>query len=112
MRLIDGNELIKKMQVRYAEIEKEYTYYDSYVQGYSAALDVIENAPAVEKQKGKRGWWAPIPESEISGWNPEFAGCDPMGSYVCSVCGTEAIYNCNDEWVLSKYCPHCGAKMG
>lgn len=55
------------MQARYAEIEKEYTYYDSYVQGYGEALDVIENAPTVEKQKGKRGCWAPIPEREISG---------------------------------------------
>ena len=32
IRLIDADELIKKMQARYAEIEKEYTYYDSYVQ--------------------------------------------------------------------------------
>lgn len=78
IRLIDADELIKKMQARYAEIEKEYTYYDSYVQGYGEALDVIENTPTVEKQKGKRGCWAPIPEREISGWNPEFAGCDPV----------------------------------
>lgn len=111
MRLIDADELIKKMQAWYEAVEKEYTCCDSYVQGYGAALDTVENAPTVSKQKGKRGWWAPIPESEISGWNPDFAGRDPVESYVCSVCGTEAIYNCNDEWVLSKYCPHCGAKM-
>lgn len=54
MRLIDADEVIKKMQARYAEIEKEYAYYDSYVQGYGESLDVIENAPTVEKQKGKR----------------------------------------------------------
>lgn len=111
MRLIDADKLIKKMQARYSEIEKEYTCYDSYVQGYGEALDVVENAPTAEKQEDKQGWWAPIPESKISGWNPDLAGCDPVGSYVCSVCGTEAIYNCNDEWVLSKYCPYCGAKM-
>lgn len=111
MRLIDADELIKKMQERYEMIGKACGSYDSFVQGYGDALETVENAPTVEKQEDKRGWWAPIPESEISGWNPEFAGCDPVGSYVCSVCGTEAIYNCNDEWVLSKYCPHCGAKM-
>ena len=54
MRLIDADEVIKKTQARYAEIEKEYTYYDRYVQGYGEALDVIENAPTVEKQKGKQ----------------------------------------------------------
>lgn len=37
-RYIDVDNLIKKMQERYAEIEKEYTYYDNYVQGYEEAL--------------------------------------------------------------------------
>ena len=32
MRLIDADEVIKKTQALYAEIEKEYTDYDSYVQ--------------------------------------------------------------------------------
>lgn len=111
MRLIDADRIIKRMRTWREAVEKEYGCNDGYVQGYGAALDFVENAPTVEKQEGKRGWWAPIHESEISGWNPDFAGCDPVGSYVCSVCGTEAIYNCNDEWVLSKYCPRCGAKM-
>ena len=58
MRLIDADRIIKRMQARYAEIEKEYTYYDSYVQGYGEALDVVENAPTVEPAesvKAKRG---------------------------------------------------------
>ena len=57
------------------------------------------------------GSWIPLLESEISGWNPEFAGKDPIGGYMCSVCKEEAIYDCNDEFVLSKLCPYCGAKM-
>lgn len=111
MRLIDADRLIERMKKWHEAVEKAYTCNDSYVQGYGAALDAVENAPTVKKQEGKRGWWVAIPESEISGWNLDFPGCDPVGSYVCSVCGTEAIYNCNDEWVFSKYCPHCGAKM-
>ena len=55
------------MQARYAEIEKEYTYYDSYVQGYGEALDVIENAPTVEKQKDKRGWWHQFQKEKYQG---------------------------------------------
>lgn len=95
MRLIHADELIKKMQARYAEIEKEYTYYDSYVQGYGEALDVIENAPTVEKQRGKRGRWAHIGSDEWS----------------CSCCGF--IKHTEGSWEKpdAKYCENCGAKM-
>ncbi|MBS4880070.1 MAG: hypothetical protein KH138_07175 [Firmicutes bacterium] len=57
------------------------------------------------------GFWIPIPESAITGWNPAFAGCDPIAGYRCSRCGNEAIFSCNDVFVLSDYCPNCGAKM-
>lgn len=57
------------------------------------------------------GLWKPVHASEATGWNPEFAGCDPIWGYTCSECGTEAIYDCNDEHVLSAYCPNCGARM-
>lgn len=59
----------------------------------------------------KRGFWKPISESEMTGFNPKFAGCDPIAGYKCSNCGNEAIFSCNDEFVLSDYCPDCGAKM-
>lgn len=57
------------------------------------------------------GVWIPVHESEISGWNPEVAGIDPIGGYICSACKNEAIYDCNDKFVLSDYCPNCGARM-
>lgn len=57
------------------------------------------------------GLWMPIRESEMTGWNPAVAGRDPIGGYICSVCKEEAVYDCNDEFVLSNYCPNCGAKM-
>lgn len=57
------------------------------------------------------GRWIPVHESEISGWNPEVAGIDPIGGYICSACKNEAIYDCNDKFVLSDYCPDCGARM-
>lgn len=59
----------------------------------------------------RHGLWKPVYESEATGWNPEFAGRDPIFGYTCSECGTEAMYDCNDEHVLSAYCPHCGARM-
>ena len=32
--------------------------------------------------------------------------------YICTNCRNEAIFDCNDEYILSDYCPNCGAKMG
>lgn len=41
----------------------------------------------------------------MTGWDPAVAGRDPIGGYICSACKEEAVYDCNDEFVLSKYCP-------
>lgn len=75
--------------------------------GWDGCVVTIYSVVAEERH----GWWASIPESEMTGFNPEFAGRDPGGSYVCSVCGEEATFSCNDEWILSDFCPFCGAKM-
>ena len=57
------------------------------------------------------GRWQPVRESEMTGWQPELAGYDPIGGYICSACKEETVYDCNDNFVLSNYCPNCGAKM-
>lgn len=67
--------------------------------------------PAADVAPVVHGVWIPVHESEISGWNPEVAGIDPIGGYICSACKNEAIYDCNDKFVLSDYCPNCGARM-
>lgn len=72
---------------------------------------VIEIFPTEDFAPVKSGFWEPISESEMTGFNPEFAGCDPIAGYKCSNCGNEAIFSCNDEFVLSDYCPNCGAEM-
>lgn len=59
----------------------------------------------------KCGYWRHLTESEITGWNPNLAGYDPVGGYVCSNCGKEAVLDCNDIYDLSAYCPNCGADM-
>ena len=72
----------------------------------------VKDIPTADAQEEVRhGHWILLRESEITGFNPEFAGRDPIGGYQCSNCKEVAILDCNDEFVLSRYCPHCGAKM-
>lgn len=71
----------------------------------------IKNRPAVDVAPVVHGLWMPVYESEMTGWNPAVAGRDPIGGYICSACKEEAVYDCNDKFVLSNYCPNCGAKM-
>lgn len=71
----------------------------------------VIGAPTADVAPVVHGVWIPVHESEISGWNPEVAGIDPIGGYICSACKNEAIYDCNDKFVLSDYCPNCGARM-
>ncbi len=95
MRLIDADRVIKRMRTWHEAVEKAYGCNDSYVQGYGAALDVVENAPTVEKQEGKRGWWAHIGGDEWS----------------CSCCGFIKHTEGSRENPDAKYCENCGAKM-
>ena len=82
---------------------------------FMVALDVAQEAlrPVSREQVDKvwRGGWIAVRESEITGFNPEFAGCDPIGGYKCSRCKAEAVLDCNDEFVLDNFCPRCGAAM-
>ncbi len=55
--------------------------------------------------------WEAVAESQITGWEPAFAGRDPIGGYFCTNCHYEAIFDCNDEYVLSARCPNCSARM-
>lgn len=75
------------------------------------AKRLLADMPAADVAPVVHGVWIPVHESEISGWNPEVAGIDPIGGYICSACKNEAIYDCNDKFVLSDYCPNCGARM-
>lgn len=79
-----------------------------------AVLDAVLRFVGAEKPDGAgttQAAWMPVYESEMTGWDPAVAGRGPIGGYICSKCHYEAIYDCNDEYVLSDYCPGCGARM-
>ena len=79
--------------------------------GIESVLEYAENLPAADVAPVVYGRWMPVYESQMTGWDPAVAGRDPIGGYICSVCKEEAVYDCNDKFVLSNYCPNCGAKM-
>lgn len=80
-----------------------------------AAIDVaLSTLRPISRERIEEAWrggWIAVRESEITGFNPEFAGHDPIGGYKCSQCKTEAVLDCNDEFVLDNFCPRCGAAM-
>ena len=65
----------------------------------------------ISRERIEEAWRIAVRESEITGFNPEFAGHDPIGGYKCSQCKAEAVLDCNDEFVLDNFCPRCGAAM-
>ena len=71
----------------------------------------IEALPAADVAPVVHGRWKALKLSEIFGWKSAFVGSDPVLEYSCSNCGYKTVRDCNDEFVLSNYCPNCGAKM-
>ena len=106
MRYLDIDKTIKAF-------EEQHGSESALLNGYNAdwILSFIESQHTADVQEVRHGHWILLRESEITGFNPEFAGRDPIGDYQCSNCKEVAIFDCNDEFVLSRYCPHCGAKM-
>ena len=105
-------EYIEREAIEKAFAEEIRTnYLDDYAKGFQAALLAIMSIPSADVAPVRHGRWILLRESEITGFNPEFAGRDPIGGYQCSNCKKEAIFGCNDEFVLSSYCPNCGARM-
>ena len=68
--------------------------------------EYLDELPLADVALVRIGFWIPIYERELTGWNPEFAGCDPIAGWQCSLCGHDVMLN-----KQSNYCPNCGAKM-
>lgn len=81
------------------------------IEAINFALSALRPFSREQVEKVWRGGWIAVRESEITGFNPEFAGHDPIGGYKCSRCKAEAVLDCNDEFVLDNFCPRCGAAM-
>ena len=97
MRLIDADELRKKIEEEVLNLEKNNTFISTYM--HSALLwviSLINRATTIESEPVRHGEWIETGVFELdviySGWK-------------CSECG---YIFCGDKF---KYCPKCGAKM-
>ena len=72
-----------------------------YAQGARAMAIVVEQMPPANVIEIKHGEWISTPEM--------WGAFDVR--YYCSKCGKDAIINNRERYVLSDYCPHCGAIM-
>ncbi len=107
---IDRKAIIEKLnEIRRCDAADEWD--KVWDMAIDTAVKAVEKLPAADVAPVKRGFWKPISESEMTGFNPEFAGRDPIAGYKCSNCGNEAILSCNDDFVLADNCPNCGAEM-
>lgn len=98
MRLIDGDALIDKYGEWYVEELTEI--------GYIGTIKrIVDSMPTIEP-KHKKGKWIKV---------PEFCGDDVSGfidnHFSCSECKKEAEINPWGFYILSDFCPNCGADM-
>ena len=66
---------------------------------YYVSKEQIDSAPTIEAEPVRRGKWKHIPEEPFAGY------------YVCSVCNEQAEVSSFEEWLLTDYCPFCGARL-
>lgn len=68
------------------------------IEALDAALSALRPVSREQVERMWKGEWIAVTESEITGFNPEFAGCDPIGGYKCSRCKAEAALE-GTEWL-------------
>lgn len=82
--------------------------YDAYKQGYNDGYEQGVK-DAMEQSKQRTGYWYPVGMVEAVGGESAQWG-SAIAYHKCSECDEQALCEFGQE-VLSKWCPHCGAKM-
>lgn len=102
---------IKALRIEGIEIGGKANRLAEFMMALDAAQKALRPVSRERIEEAWRGGWIAVRESEITGFNPEFAGHYSLGGYKCSRCKAEAVLDCNDEFVLDNFCPRCGAAM-
>lgn len=81
------------------------------------SLEAINDAPTIDAEPVRHGRWitylymyAYETGKEEDEWQVVDAEDDGRIAH-CSLCGGFALLDGGEDYVHSKYCPHCGAKM-
>lgn len=69
---------------------------------------IMELPPVTLKQR--TGYWYPVGMAEVVGGESAMWG-SVVAYHKCSECDEQALKDDFEQEVLSKWCPHCGAKM-
>lgn len=89
--------MTREEAIRVLEAEKKFLFHGSLSdKHYEPAFDMAIEALSADRPNGE---WEFV-DNEI------FAG-----EYFCSVCGKRAEVDLYGEWILSNFCPSCGARM-
>lgn len=103
--------------VEFAKVSEEFEWchdckeYDAERHCCPRWTKVIRETVKELKQERPKGEWEALTASEVCGWNPEFAGRDPIFLHRCSICKHDVYVNEFGEEILSDFCPFCGADM-
>ena len=99
IRMIDANELFIK-QKSHADLFNGSDKHDDIIRRDEAtmALAEIQNAPTIESEPVRRGWWI-----VYTTWHGMFG-------LIHSEC-SECKFDRNGDLSSWKFCPNCGARM-
>ena len=101
MRLIDADELKKKIEEEVLNLEKNNTFISTYM--HSALLwviSLINRATTIESESVRHGEWS---------YDFRYRGMKFANAMLrCSECGNGSFIR---EGEMPKFCQHCGAKM-
>ena len=111
MRAIDADEL-KKCVLKWlpedpcGRQEKEMPFETDIC---VSMLMEIEEQPTIQLEQ-RTGYWYPVGMVEAVGGESAQWG-SAIAYHKCSECDEQALRDDFEQEVLSKWCPHCGAKM-
>lgn len=108
MRLIDADALKTSLLESKEQLWKTYNSLKNHVDkqicggeiaSFTGAILRIEDAPTIDAVPVVHGRWKDV-----------FGGKYDNQSYRCSVCKEHALFD-DKGWLLTNFCPNCGAKM-
>lgn len=107
--LISREVVLKELEEYLVNPETAISVYPDDIHNYNSglltAIQAVTDIPSAQPKR-KKGKWIKI---------PEFCGDDVSGfidnHFSCSECKKEAEINSWGFYILSDFCPHCGADM-